>query len=255
MFGVIILERLFPYKKRRFGKDNLLTCIYFVFSSKIAIFTLVVVPLIQSVYTKYNLPSLGLSETLHPVLYILITLLAITFVDYWAHRWLHTSLLLWHIHKIHHAPAHLNWATRYHEHFAMQILHAPLWTVVSLFLGTEMFIAPMGIFFFTIDFLQHSNVSFNFRFLNYILSTPQVHRFHHSSNPAHFDHNFGGTLIIWDILFGTYYFDPKNPPKEYGLGKLVPGGFFKQQILPLAWIGRDIMRTALVRRLLLRTAK
>jgi sterol desaturase/sphingolipid hydroxylase (fatty acid hydroxylase superfamily) len=32
---------------------------------------------------------------------------------------------------------------------------------------------------------------------------------HHGSNPSYIDRNHGGTLIIWDKLFGT--FEPENP--------------------------------------------
>ena len=40
--------------------------------------------------------------------------------------------------------------------------------------------------------------------LENILNTPSHHRVHHGSNPRYIDRNHGGTLIIWDRLFGTY---------------------------------------------------
>jgi len=46
---------------------------------------------------------------------------------------------------------------------------------------------------------------------------PPHHRVHHGSNPRYIDRNHGGTLIIWDKLFGT--FEPENPadPVRFGL--------------------------------------
>ncbi len=38
------------------------------------------------------------------------------------------------------------------------------------------------------------------RFIN----TPSLHRVHHAINPQYLDRNHGGTLMVWDHLFGTY---------------------------------------------------
>ena len=34
--------------------------------------------------------------------------------------------------------------------------------------------------------------------------TPSHHRVHHSLRPEHIDHNYGGILIVWDRLFGSF---------------------------------------------------
>ena len=53
--------------------------------------------------------------------------------------------------------------------------------------------------------------------LENVLNTPSHHRVHHGSNPRYIDRNHGGTLIIWDKLFGS--FEPENPadPPRFGL--------------------------------------
>jgi hypothetical protein len=38
---------------------------------------------------------------------------------------------------------------------------------------------------------------------------------HHGSNEAYLDRNYGGILIIWDRLFGT--FEPEGETVRYGL--------------------------------------
>lgn len=53
--------------------------------------------------------------------------------------------------------------------------------------------------------------------LEYILNTPSHHRVHHSRNPEYIDKNYGGMLIIWDRLFGTFKAEDKSNPPVYGL--------------------------------------
>ena len=51
--------------------------------------------------------------------------------------------------------------------------------------------------------------------LEWVLNTPSHHRVHHGSNPRYLDRNYGGILIIWDRLFGS--FEPEREPVVYGL--------------------------------------
>jgi sterol desaturase/sphingolipid hydroxylase (fatty acid hydroxylase superfamily) len=49
------------------------------------------------------------------------------------------------------------------------------------------------------------------------LNTPSHHRVHHASQGSYLDRNFGGILIVWDRLFGT--FEPERERPIYGLTK------------------------------------
>ena len=53
--------------------------------------------------------------------------------------------------------------------------------------------------------------------LEFVLNTPSHHRVHHGSNEVYLDKNYGGILIIWDRLFGTY--EPEGERVRYGLTK------------------------------------
>jgi hypothetical protein len=53
--------------------------------------------------------------------------------------------------------------------------------------------------------------------LEAVLNTPSHHRVHHASNPVYLDRNYGGILIVWDRLFGT--FEPEREKPIYGLTK------------------------------------
>src|SRR4029078_2538689 len=50
-----------------------------------------------------------------------------------------------------------------------------------------------------------------------VFNTPSHHRVHHGANRQYLDKNYGGILIIWDRLFGT--FEPELRRVKYGLTK------------------------------------
>jgi sterol desaturase/sphingolipid hydroxylase (fatty acid hydroxylase superfamily) len=53
--------------------------------------------------------------------------------------------------------------------------------------------------------------------LEFVLNTPSHHRVHHGTQHQYLDRNYGGILIIWDRLFGT--FEPEGERVRYGLTK------------------------------------
>jgi sterol desaturase/sphingolipid hydroxylase (fatty acid hydroxylase superfamily) len=50
-----------------------------------------------------------------------------------------------------------------------------------------------------------------------VLNTPQAHRIHHACNEEYIDGNYGGVLIVFDRLFGTYKKPLENVPIRYRL--------------------------------------
>jgi len=53
--------------------------------------------------------------------------------------------------------------------------------------------------------------------LDRILNTPSNHRVHHAVNPRYLDRNYGGMLIVFDRLFGTWVPESDGEPCRYGL--------------------------------------
>ena len=49
------------------------------------------------------------------------------------------------------------------------------------------------------------------------MNTPTHHRVHHASNETCLDKNYGGMLIVFDRLFGTFACAPADEPLRYGL--------------------------------------
>jgi sterol desaturase/sphingolipid hydroxylase (fatty acid hydroxylase superfamily) len=50
-----------------------------------------------------------------------------------------------------------------------------------------------------------------------VFNTPSHHRVHHGSDKEYLDANYGGILIIWDRMFGSFVPEGKRP--TYGLTK------------------------------------
>ncbi|KJY44603.1 C-5 sterol desaturase, partial [Streptomyces sp. NRRL S-444] len=55
------------------------------------------------------------------------------------------------------------------------------------------------------------------RAYEYVFNTPSHHRVHHASQGGYLDRNFGGILIIWDRMFGSWVGETDKP--VYGLTK------------------------------------
>jgi len=54
--------------------------------------------------------------------------------------------------------------------------------------------------------------------LERIFISPKQHQIHHSTNPKHFDSNFGVSLSLWDGLIGTRYYSKDSQEKlRFGL--------------------------------------
>jgi sterol desaturase/sphingolipid hydroxylase (fatty acid hydroxylase superfamily) len=75
--------------------------------------------------------------------------------------------------------------------------------------------------------------------LEWVLNTPSHHRVHHGANPRYLDRNYGGILIVWDRLFGT--FEPEGETVRFGLTKNI-ATFHPLRIAFHEWvaIARDV---------------
>jgi hypothetical protein len=67
-------------------------------------------------------------------------------------------------------------------------------------------------------FFQHANVDVRLGWLNYLVSGPELHRWHHSVDRVEANCNFGNNVILWDLLFGTYYLPSNRSVCVVGVG-------------------------------------
>lgn len=137
-------------------------------------------------------------------------------VYYWDHRLSHRMRFFWASHVNHHSSLEYNLSTALRQPwsaFQTAIFVAPL-----ALLGVRPdLIVLAGALNLIYQFWIHTEVVRTLGPLEFVLNTPSHHRVHHGSNPQYLDKNYGGILIVWDRLFGS--FESEREPVVYGLTK------------------------------------
>ena len=157
---------------------------------------------------------------IHPVLQVFLLLSINDFFRYWYHRWMHESEFMWRWHAVHHSSERLYWFNGTRSHPLEGLGSSLLWAIPLAFVK-----APVAIVFVTmllgrtIGRFQHTNMDLILGPFDYIFSSPKNHRYHHSKKTKEGNSNYGGDVIFWDILFGTFYL-PKGetPSDDIGIG-------------------------------------
>jgi sterol desaturase/sphingolipid hydroxylase (fatty acid hydroxylase superfamily) len=136
---------------------------------------------------------------------------------YWFHRVSHESRLFWASHVVHHSSQHYNLSTALRQTW-VPMTYLPFWLPLPL-LGFEPWMVLLAQSWSLIyQFWIHTErVRRLPRALEAVLNTPSHHRVHHGANDVYLDRNYGGILIAWDRLFGTYV--PEGERVRYGLTK------------------------------------
>jgi sterol desaturase/sphingolipid hydroxylase (fatty acid hydroxylase superfamily) len=219
-----ILERLLPFEKQwsmtfaSFKSDMkyILTNIIFIVSLNglLGYFTI-------SVAQQQN----GLASQLQIPLWaqFLFCLIVFEALNYAIHRAMHEwpgafGKILWRIHAAHHLPEKLYIVMHavFHPINAVFVqviaMTIPIWImgydekVVTLFL---MLNSLHGL-------ISHFNVDVRMGWLNYIFVGTELHRYHHSANLDEAK-NYGAMIPLFDILFGTFVYNPETPPEALGV--------------------------------------
>ncbi len=146
-----------------------------------------------------------------------VAFVGVDFLYYWWHRASHRVRLLWAAHVVHHQSEDMNLAVALRQAPATGFTILPFYLPLTL-LGVPPFQLFIAASFNTIyQFWIHSELIPKLGPLEWVLNTPSHHRAHHGVNPIYIDTNYGGTLIIWDRLFGTFV--EESEPVVYGTVK------------------------------------
>lgn len=148
---------------------------------------------------------------------VLLAVFLADFIYYWEHRFFHEWGFLWTTHSVHHSSPYFNVSVAYRfgplDSLISNVFHFPL-----VLLGFN----PLVVFFSSmfnqyLQFWFHTERIGKLGPLEWILNTPSHHRVHHGSDEKYLDKNYGGILIIWDRMFGTFQEEEETP--TYGLVK------------------------------------
>lgn len=171
-------------------------------------------------------------EGLPWALQLLACLILFDLAAYWRHRLMHTKAL-WPAHAVHHSSLQLNWLSGIRNH--------PL-NVLAVYLSGALLMATLG---FTYDVIAtvgttrfywvcfiHCDVRLNLGPLNYVIATPDFHRWHHVTHEVR-DKNFAGFFSAIDYVFGTLHLPKGERASGFGIGEPeYPTGYFGQLIAP-----------------------
>jgi sterol desaturase/sphingolipid hydroxylase (fatty acid hydroxylase superfamily) len=136
---------------------------------------------------------------------------------YWFHRVSHESRFFWASHVVHHSSQHYNLSTALRQTW-VPMTYFPFWLPLPL-LGFPVWMVLLAQAWSLIyQFWIHTERIHRLpAWIEGIFNTPSHHRVHHGSNQRYLDKNYGGILIIWDRLFGTW--EPERERVRYGLTK------------------------------------
>jgi sterol desaturase/sphingolipid hydroxylase (fatty acid hydroxylase superfamily) len=162
------------------------------------------------------LSSHGLFELGPSVLNAVILFLGVDFLFYWFHRFGHRTNIGWAAHMPHHSTEELNYAVALRASVTQRFFSFFFYWPLALLGFKAEDVISMVAFHLVLQLLPHTRVVPKLpEFISSWMNTPSHHRVHHARNDRYLDKNYGGFLIIWDKLFGT--FEPETEACSYGV--------------------------------------
>lgn len=211
IFIEIIID-LIGSKQRRWKDTGANIIIYFLgkLLGKTGFGSIAIICLLPFYYfTPFEIPMNGWTWV--------IGIFAADFTYYWMHRIEHKCRILWANHSVHHSSEDYNLTVS----MRLCIIESAIeWIFLTpmILLGFNPFQAVICLVFVAqYQTWIHTEKIIKLSWLDEIFNTPSIHRVHHGSNDKYLDKNYGGILIIWDKLFGT--FQREEERVIYGLTK------------------------------------
>jgi sterol desaturase/sphingolipid hydroxylase (fatty acid hydroxylase superfamily) len=149
---------------------------------------------------------------------LLLALVVAELGQYWVHRLAHERAFLWRLHSVHHSVERLYWlnAGRFHPLDTL-LQHAAEIAPLILLGANPQVLALYTVFTSANGLLRHANVEMRAGALNWVLSTADLHRWHHSREVAESNANYGANLMLWDVVFRTRRAPSGPSPATLGL--------------------------------------
>jgi ornithine lipid hydroxylase len=157
--------------------------------------------------------------------------------QYWIHRLAHERPALWRLHAVHHSVERLYWlnAGRFHPLDTL-LQHGAEMAPLILLGAPPPVIALYTVFTSANGMLRHCNIELRTTGLDWVLSTAELHRWHHSVVVDESNANYGANLILWDVVFRTRKKPRDASPPTLGLPmKDFPRTFLAQLAAPVRW--------------------
>ncbi|MEX2197238.1 MAG: sterol desaturase family protein [Burkholderiales bacterium] len=144
--------------------------------------------------------------------------LAVELAYYWLHRYSHEIRWMWAQHSVHHSARQITLSVAYRLGWTQFFAGPWLFLVPVCWIGFDpravVLVYAINLLY---QFWLHTEAVPKLGVLEAVLNTPSHHRVHHAIEPEYLDRNYGGVLIIWDKLFGTFAAERDGAPRTYGM--------------------------------------
>jgi len=237
------LEMLFAVHPHSGPRRQWVVDLGYYFLNSLISATLVAIPLsVLTVTLRDLLPAAWLAGMAEWPLWVRLVagLLVSETGYYWGHRISHQVPWLWRFHAIHHSAPQLDYLVNTRAH-PLDMVFSRLCALVPLYglgLGSPVQIAGslvpivISVLGTSWGFFVHANLKWRFGPLEWLISTPAFHHWHHTRTGP-LDRNFSSTLPLLDLLFGTAYL-PREFPADYGIDATLPETLVDQVLYP--WV-------------------
>lgn len=235
----IPLEHQFARRPVAVFRDGWRTdAVYFFMSHVLVQFILVVVTASTSVVVATaNIP--GTQAFVGGLPFLAQFLLAVFLADLAQavlHRCYHRISTLWKFHAVHHSSRELDWLAGSRVHLIETILTRSIVLLPLLVLGFEQStVNAYAILVGLQAVIAHANIGIRFGWLEYVVTLPRYHHWHHARAADYWDCNYAIHLPVVDMLMGCFKLPRDGAwPEEYGVFALesVPRGFMAQHTMP-----------------------
>lgn len=159
---------------------------------------------------------------------------------YWGHRWSHEIPFLWRFHAVHHSAEELDFLINTRAH-PLDMVFGHFCAIVPIYVlglagptqatggsALPVLVTLIGTLW---GFFIHANLRWRLGPLEWLISTPKFHHWHHTKTGA-IDRNYASTLPWLDRIFGTHHL-PREWPEAYGIEAPMPTTLFAQLRYPL----------------------
>lgn len=144
--------------------------------------------------------------------------IGIDFFYYWFHRYAHEISLFWGTHVVHHQSEDYNLSVALRQSALQTFFSSIFYLPLALIGFNPIAFVTINAFQTLYQFWIHTKTIKRMpAWFEFIFNTPSHHRVHHGVNPKYIDKNHGGTLIIFDRMFGT--FQREEEEVVYGVTK------------------------------------
>jgi alkylglycerol monooxygenase len=141
------------------------------------------------------------------------------FIYYWIHRFGHEVNCLWAAHQVHHSSEYYNLSTALRQSSTGAVVGWPFYLVMAVAGVPPLVFGVVALIDLLYQYWVHTELVRKLGWFDRVFVSPSNHRVHHGQNDYCIDRNYGGILIIWDRLFGTFQEERDEEPVVYGIRK------------------------------------